>query len=83
MKKTTNANATPAPATPAPVLRDGRICFGISYFATETDANAYAAEVQRRGETYNGGFFDGMPCGREKHRDYVHPTFGQLYAVTD
>ena len=68
---------------PKPVLRDGRICFGISYFTTEADADAYSASIVIRGDTYNGGWLDGKPCGREKHRDYVHPTHGLLYAVTD
>lgn len=69
-------------ALPQPVKIDSRICFGISYFATEADADRVAAEVQRRGETYNGGFFHGMSCGRDRSWDYVDPTLGPLFAVT-
>jgi hypothetical protein len=68
---------------PEPVKYDSRICFGIAYFTTEADADAYAAHVREKGLTYNGGYFHGMPCGREKSRDYVDKGLGQLYAVTD
>lgn len=67
---------------PEPVKRDSRICFGILYFATEADADIYAAFVREKGDTYNGGYFDGMPCGREPSRDYTDPELGRLYAVT-
>lgn len=63
---------------PEPVRRESRTCFGISWFATEAEADAYAAIVHEQGLTYNGGFFHGMPCGRDKTWD----TDG-LYAVTD
>lgn len=68
---------------PQPVLRDSRIAIGISYFLTEEEADAYAENVVARGVTYNGGYFHGMPCGREPGRDYDHPEHGRLYAVTD
>lgn len=77
------AKKAPKLAVPEPVKRDGRICFGISYFKTETDAAAYAADVRERGLTYNGGYFDGMSCGRDTSFDHVDPVLGQLYAVTD
>lgn len=60
--------ATSAPLTsklPTPVRTDSRICFGLAWFLTEKDADIVAADVQRRGITYNGGFFDGMSCGRD------------------
>ena len=78
MKKSTSKVVQP----PSPVKIDSRICFGIAYFATETDAQAYAAHVRSIGVTYNGGYFDGMPCGRDKSFDHVDPTLGQLFAVT-
>jgi hypothetical protein len=67
---------------PTPVKRDERICFGIAYFTTERDAQRYAADVRRRGLTYNGGYFHGMSCGREPSRDYTDPALGRLFAVT-
>lgn len=64
--------------TPTAVKVESRICFGISYFATEEEAESYAASVRRRGVTYNGGFLDGTPCGRAPHFDH-----DGLFAVTD
>lgn len=76
----------PSPAvydfTKTAVKYDSRICFGIVYFATEADADAYALWVRQRGITYNGGYFHGMPCGRDKSFDHVDATLGQVYAVT-
>jgi len=69
-------------AAPMPVKTDSRICFGIQYFSTEADAEAFARIVLTRGDTYNGGFFHGMPCGRDKGFDYTDEKLGQLYAVT-
>lgn len=63
---------------PTPVKVESRICFGISYFATEAEALAYAALVAEQGRTYNGGFFHGMPCGRDAVFDH-----DGLFAVTD
>lgn len=61
---------------------DSRICFSIEYFVTEVEADAYALIVRKRGDTYNGGFFHGMPCGRDKTWDYTDETLGPLFAVT-
>lgn len=69
--------------TPVPVKRDARICFSIAYFTSEADAQRYAVYVQQQGYTYNGGWFDGMPCGREEKWDYTDGTHGKLYAVTE
>ena len=68
---------------PTPVKIESRICFGIAYFSTEADALAYAEYVRKRGDTYNGGFFHGMPCGRDTSFDHVDQSLGQLYAVTN
>ena len=66
------------------VKYDSRICFGIAFFETMEHADEYAAEVKRKGLTYNGGFFHGMPCGRDTTWDHVDKETGkQLYAVTD
>lgn len=67
---------------PDAVKHDSRICFGINFYRTEEDAQRAARVVQARRQTYNGGFFDGMACGREPHRDYVDPVLGKLFAVT-
>lgn len=68
---------------PTPVKMDVRICFAISYFASEADADIFAKNVREQGVTYNGGYFDGMPCGRDKSWDHVDPALGPLYAVTN
>lgn len=69
-------------AEPVPVKFDSRICFAIAYFSTEEDANRMHEIVRKRGDTYNGGYFHGMSCGRETRWDHVDPVLGQLYAVT-
>lgn len=73
----------PASAAPVPVRTDGRNCFGLAWFKTEQEADAYAKLVQGRGERYNGGWLDGKPCGREEQFDYVDPKHGKLYAVSE
>lgn len=67
---------------PRPVKSDSRICFGIYYFDNEADAERYGNHVRAQGLTYNGGWFDGRPCGRDKTWDHVDPELGQLYGVT-
>lgn len=71
------------PALPKPVKFDSRICFSIAYFASEADAERYAEHVRAMGYTYNGGWFDGMACGRDQTWDHIDPKLGQLYAVTE
>lgn len=66
-----------------PVKRDSRTCFGISWFATEEEADEYAKSVREQGITYNGGFMHGLPCGRDTAFDYVDTEHGRLFAVTD
>lgn len=68
---------------PQHVEIDSRIAIAVFYYATEEDAIKAGSIVQQLGETYNGGMFDGMPCGREPARDYTHkPTGQRRYAVT-
>jgi hypothetical protein len=74
-------------AVPTPVKYDSRICFGIAYFTTEEDAMAFDRHVRALGITYNGGYFHGMACGRDKTWDHVDQSGGylhgkKLYAVT-
>jgi hypothetical protein len=80
------AKAKKAKATvvmPVPVKSESRICFGIVWFSTEADAETFAASVTARGVTYNGGFFHGMACGRDRTWDHEDPTLGKLFAVTN
>ena len=65
-----------------PVKYDGRICFGIAFFTSEEDAQKYDAYVKQRGDSYNGGWFHGMPCGRDTTWDHKDEKLGQLFAVT-
>lgn len=62
---------------PKPVFIDSRICFSVAYFRTEREAVWYGEIVRRRGDTYNGGYRDGEPCGRAP--EYDRPD---LFAVT-
>ena len=69
------------PTFPQPVFTDTRICFAIGYYASEKDAMQADKAVRARGYTYNGGFFHGMACGRDREWDYVKDGV-QYYAVT-
>ena len=69
-------------ATPTPVEMDSRICFGIHYFNTADDAEAYAKVVSGRGDTYNGGYNHGRGCGRDESWDYTNKAGVKLFAVT-
>lgn len=65
------------------VRYDGRICFGIAFFDSEESAMEYHEEVRQEGRTYNGGWFHGMPCGRNKQWDTEDESGRMQYAVTD
>lgn len=69
-------------SAPKPVKRDSRTCFGIVWFATEDEADEYAAGVRAEGQIYNGGFMHGLPCGRDAVWDCHDDALGPLYAVT-
>lgn len=56
-------------SVPEPVELESRICFGIAWFATESDAYAFDAHQVKIGQTYNGGWYDGQQCGRDKTWD--------------
>lgn len=61
--------------------RDSRICFGVIWYTTEEAADRACSKVTG---TYNGGMFDGMPCGRRSDWDYTNKDTGQRYfAVTE
>lgn len=69
---------------PQPVKRESRICFGISWFSTEEEAMQYSTFGKEMGNTYNGGFYHGMSCGRSRSFD-IKDDGGKtiLFAVTD
>lgn len=66
-----------------PVRTESRNCFGLAWFGTEAEADAYAAAVQARGKTINGGMMHGQSCGRATCYDYTDQEHGRLYAVRD
>lgn len=82
--KTTRISADPLlDGLADPVASEERICFGIKWFASEAEADQYAAYVRFKGLTYNGGMFDGMACGRNKSFDKRTDGVVTAYAVTD
>jgi hypothetical protein len=50
---------------------DSRICFGIHFYDTEEKALYATLHTKMQGNTYNGGWFHGMACGRDTSFDYV------------
>jgi hypothetical protein len=66
------------PKSSTPVKSESRICFGIMWFKTEKEAMQADAHVKASGITYNGGYFHGMPCGRDNTWDH-----DGLFAVTN
>jgi len=50
---------------------DSRICFGIHFYDSEEKASIATLITQLQGNTYNGGWFHGMACGRDNSFDYV------------
>ena len=49
---------------------DGRIAFSMRYYTDEKDAERFGELSSKMGNTYNGGWFHGMSCGREKQFDH-------------
>ena len=72
---------TTVSAAPTPVEVDVRICFGIKWFATEEEAMAQHKIERKMGSTFNGGWFHGMPCGRDASWD-KEVDGRKLYACT-
>ena len=50
---------------------DSRICFGIEFYDSEEKAGYATLITKLQGNTYNGGWFHGMACGRDTSFDYV------------
>jgi hypothetical protein len=68
---------------PKPIKTSERNCFGIAWFQTEAEAEAYSKYIWSQGKRYNGGWLDGQRCGREASFDYEDKELGKLYAVTN
>jgi hypothetical protein len=49
---------------------DSRICFGIEFYDSEEKAGYATLITKLQGNTYNGGWFHGMACGRDTSFDY-------------
>jgi len=64
------------------VKDEGRCCFALVWFDNETEAEEFGAIVRARGDRYNGGFFHGTICGRDRNFDYIDSANGPLFAVT-
>ncbi len=65
------------------VAEEARICFGIEWYDSEAEADERSKEVAAEGRKYNGGYFDGMSCGRETRFDMIDEKTGKkLFAVT-
>ena len=61
---------------------DSRICLSVLYFEKEAEAKKIAKQVVKQDCRYNGGWFDGMPCGRSEAFDYEDTNGIKWYAVT-
>jgi len=61
---------------------DSRISLSVLYFEQEAEANKIAKQVVKQNCRYNGGWFDGMPCGRCDAFDYEDNNGIKWYAVT-
>lgn len=81
MSKTTNPHARVCELAKAADKTDQRFAFGVAWFYGEAKADEFAQAVYDAGITKNGGFYDGLRCGREKSFD-TDGEKGRLYAVT-
>jgi hypothetical protein len=61
---------------------DSRISLSVLYFEDETEAKKIAKAVVKQDCRYNGGWFDGMPCGRSEALDHEDNNGIKWYAVT-
>ena len=61
---------------------DGRISLAVLFFEKEAEAKKIAIEVVNQDCRYNGGWFDGMPCGRADAFDFEDDNGIKWYAVT-
>lgn len=66
---------------PRPDEIDSRICLSIAFYKDEDTANTASEIVWANRDTYWGGMFHGMPCGRETARDFERDGV-KYHAVT-
>lgn len=66
---------------PGLVDTDVRICFGIAWFDSESNAEAFSAKVMADDHRYNGGWYDGRRCCRDDSWDREQDGV-KHYAVT-
>jgi hypothetical protein len=59
---------------------DVRICFAVAYY-TDPEVAKAAGEYSEQHNTYNGGYFHGMPCKRDPSFDFKWQG-KTYYAVT-
>ena len=63
---------------------DGRCSFNIAWFKCEDAANRAAKQIRKEGRSHNGGWFHGMPCGRDSAFDMKDKETGEttMFAVS-
>jgi hypothetical protein len=61
---------------------DVRISWTLLYFDNQDDADLVAKQVKKAKCKRNGGWFDGMQCGREEAHDYQDRDGMRWYAVS-
>ena len=59
-----------------------RISFAIDFYDDEEEAEREGQKVRDAGETRNGGFYHGQPCGRDPAFDAAYADGKKGYAVT-
>lgn len=82
MSRFTNPHTNPIEGAPMPIAWEGRSAMSIAWYSTEAEAQTAAAIVVAKGSTYQGGFFDGMSCGRSVGYDEKIDGVKISFAVT-
>jgi hypothetical protein len=59
-----------------------RSSLSIAWFDTEEEATSFGDHIEAIGEVYCGGFFDGMPHGRDTGFDITREDGTKLFAAT-
>ena len=82
MKKSRKLEINPSTGLPPHAKYSGRVCFTLVWYTNRRVAEKAGQLSRSAGNRYNGGWFDGKPCGREEQFDYVDKKLGRLYAVS-
>jgi hypothetical protein len=64
------------------IFSKNHICHGVYFYMTEWQAEAAGYAVRLQNQKVVGGFFHGMPCGRDATHDHVDKQYGLVYGVT-